>query len=324
MKVFHHIYRNLKDGVKNLYGGAVLFHEKKGATLASSSAFFAIITVVPFLLLTVRGIGYFLGNINQTQKYLFVLGGRFFPEVAPELLLTLQNIIRGPLFAGRHFTILNFLVLLVSLITFLNSIWMGIYFITEDKNILSVWRILKGFVIIAITFLMVMLLFLLPPFIIYVVKFLQTNVLTQFFYESFEFLRPILMMLLKINLKKSYWLNSSILHVSILIIYFTILYRWLFSWRIKLKEAFVAALAFSVSVFIGKSLFWIYIYYVRKSLMRNYGDLYTSVIGLVWIFYLMCFFFYGACVCHAYKLRREGALIKENSKKENSMTKELA
>jgi membrane protein len=304
MKAFHHLSRNIKDGFQNLYKGALLFHEKKGTTLASSSTFYALITAVPFLLLTVRAIGYFLGNINQTQKYLFVLGSRFFPSTAPELLLSIQKIIKGPLFAGKQLTMINVVILLISSITFLNSIWMGIYFITEDKTILSPWRILKGFVIIAFTFLMVMAIFIMPPVIIYVVKMIQTNLVTQFFYDTFEILRPSIIYIKKINLKKSYWLNSSILHVSILIIYFTILYRWLFSWKIKFKEAFVAALAFSVSVFLGKSLFWIYIYSVRGSMIRNYGDLYTSVIGLVWLFYLMCFFFYGACVCHVYLQRR--------------------
>ena len=305
MKVMHDIVRNTKDGVKILYKGARLFHDKKGTTLASSSTFYALITVVPFILLLVRGIGFFLGNINQTQKYLFILAGRFFPTTAPQLLLTIQGLIKGPLFAGSKFTILNFIFLAITTITFLNSIWMGIYFITEDKSILSVWRILKGFVIIGLTLIMLAALFLLPPAIIFVVKFIQTNALTQFFYETFDFLRPILIYIKKINLRKSYWLNSSILHISIIIVYFTVLYRWLFSWKIQLKEAFVAALAFSVSIFLGKSLFWIYFYYVRNSLMRNYGDLYTSVVGVIWLFYLMCFFFYGACVCHVYRERKE-------------------
>lgn len=307
MKLAHDLVRNSKDGARNLYKGALLFHDKKGTTLASSATFYALISVVPFMLLLVRGIGYFLGNVNQTQKYLFVLARRFFPEVAPQLLITLQGMIKGPLFAGTEFTVLNFFVLTVSAITFLNSIWMGIYFITEDKSILSIWRILKGFVIIGITLIMVMLLFLMPPLIIYIVKFIQTNIITQFFYENFDFLRPILTFVKKINLRKSYWLNSSTLHITILIIYFTILYRWLFSWKILLKEAFVAALAFSMSVFAGKSLFWIYMYYVRGGLMRNYGDLYTTVVGVIWLFYLMCFFFYGACVCHVYRERREAA-----------------
>ena len=295
------IIKFFKNSLMNLYRGAILFYNKKGTTLASSASFYALITVVPFALLMVRGIGYFLGNLDKTQKYVFLIGAKFFPEVAPELLIRLQLLIKGPLFAGTNFTLLNFLFLAVSTITFLNSIWMGIFFITDDKSILSPWRILKGFVIIGMTLVMLSLMFILPPAIIYIIKFMQTNVLTHFFYDNFEFLRPVVNFVLKIKLKKSYWLNSNILHISILIVYFTVLYRWLFSWKIHLHEAFVAAISFSLSVFLGKSIFWIYIYYVRTSLMRNYGDLYTSVMGVVWLFYLMCFFFYGACVCHIYK-----------------------
>lgn len=300
----------LKDGLTNLYRGAILFYKKKGTTLASSSSFYALITVVPFALLMVRGIGYFLGDLGKTQKYLFIIGSQFFPEVAPQLLMKLQMLIKGPLFAGTKFTLLNFFVLLISTITFLNSIWMGIFFITDDKSILNWWKILKGFVIIGITLLMLSLIFLLPPVIITIAKFLQTNYLTRFIWDNFEVLRPFLKFVLKINLKKSYWLNSNFLHITVLITYFTILYRWLFSWKIRLHEAFVAALAFSFSVFIGKSIFWVYFYYLRTSLMRNYGDLYTTVVGVIWLFYLMCFFFYGACVCHVYKERRELGLGK--------------
>lgn len=299
------IVQFFKESFTNLYRGAMLFYRKKGTTLASSTSFYALITVVPFALLLVRGIGYFLGNLDRTQKYLFVIGAQFFPDVAPQLLMKLQTLIKGPLFAGTNFTILNFFFLAVSAITFLNSIWMGIFFITDDKSILSPWRILKGLVIIGMTLIMFGLIFILPPVIIYVVRFAQTNYLTHFFYDNFDFLRPMINFVLKINLKKSYWLRSTTLHISVLVLYFTFLYRWLFSWKIHMKEAFVAAIAFSVSLFVGKSLFWVYIYYVRTGLMRNYGDLYTSVVGVIWIFYLMCFFFYGACICHVYKERRE-------------------
>ncbi len=298
-------FKFCKDALTNLYRGALLFYQKKGTTLASSSSFYALITVVPFALLMVRGIGYFLGNLDKTQKYIFLIGSQFFPEVAPQLLLRLQTLIKGPLFAGTNFTLLNFLFLVISTITFLNSIWMGIYFISEDKTHLSLWRILKGFVIIGMTLIMLAMIFILPPVIIYIIKFLQTNYLTKFLFDNFDFLRPVLSFFLKINLKKSYWLNSNMLHIAVLITYFTFLYRWLFSWKIHLHEAFVAAMAFSLSVFLGKSLFWVYFYYVRTSLMRNYGDLYTSVMGVIWLFYLMCFFFYGACICHAYQERRQ-------------------
>lgn len=294
---------------KILYRAGRLFLDKHGLTLASSTSFYAIITAVPFFLLIIRGIGYFLGSLSQTQKYVFMLGQRFFPEVAPQLLQKIQILIKGPLFAENHFTLLNFIFLLVSAITFINSIWMGIYFITEDKSILSFKKFLKGFVIIAITLVMLGMIFVIPPIIIFCIKFLQTNMLTEYFYDNFDFLRPTLNIVKGINLKKSYWLNSNILHISIVLFYFTLLYRWLFSWKIRLHEAFMAALTFSVSVFLGKYLFWIYIYYVRDGLMVNYGDLYTSMVGLIWILYLMCFFFYGACVCQVYYKKRFGEVL---------------
>lgn len=305
MKFIHDFGRNLKDGVKNLYKGALLFHDRRGTTLASSSSFYALITIIPFLLLMVRAIGLFLGNVSKTQKYLFVLGSHFFPKVAPELLITVQELIKGLLFSGTKFTLLNFCVLAISSMTFINSIWTGLYFITEDRTYLSFWRIFKGFVIIALTLLMMALVFILPPAIIYVIKFIQTNIVTQFFYENFDTFHPVIKFIKEINLRKSYWLNSSGLHIGILLAYFTVLYRWLFSARINWKEAFVASLAFSISIFFGKYLFGIYLFYVRSNLMKNYGDLYTTVAGVIWLLYLMCFFFYGACVCHAYRLRRD-------------------
>lgn len=293
------------DSFKNLYSAGKLFFNKKGMTLASSSSFYALITVVPFVLLMIRGIGFFLGNLARTQKYLFVLGARFFPEIAPDLLIKLQAMIKGPLFAESHFTLLNFFFLAVSTITFINSIWMGVYFITEDKKVLSMWRILKGFAIIGLTLLMIGLIFILPPIIIYLLKILQNNVLVQFLWDNFDFARPLLSTIMKINIKKSYWLNSDILHLSVILVYFSILYRWLFNFKISWKESFVASLAFSVSMFIGKYAFWLYLTFVRSGLIRNYGDFYTSVVGVIWLFYLMCFFFYGACVCSIYKDKRD-------------------
>ncbi len=293
------------DTLKVLVKGGKVFHQRKGMTLASSSSFYALITIVPFMLLMIRGIGFFLGSVNRSQKYLFSVGTKFFPEIAPDLMLKIQTMVKGPLFADTSFTALNFIFFAIATFTFINSLWMGVFFITEDRSVLSWWRILKAFAVLGITMLMMGMIFILPPIVIYTLKFVQTNFVTQFLWENIDILRPYLKYLMTVNVKKSYWLNSNFLHLSILLTYFTILYRWLFSWKISLRESFVAALAFSVSMFIGKYIFWIYIYYVRSGLMQSYGDLYTSVAGVIWVFYLMCFFFYGACICHVFKERRD-------------------
>lgn len=293
-EIFHVLFKALK-----------VFHQKRGTTLASSSTFYLLITVVPSLLLLIRGVGFFLGNLAQTQKYIFIIGSKFFPEVAPELLMKLQLMIKGPLFAGTKFTVINFFILGISAITFLNSIWSGLYIITEDKLAISWSRVLKGFVIIGITILAVLLLFILPPIIIYILKIVKDNFMMDFLYQTFDILRPFLKWVKTVDLRKTYWLRSSFLHSALVFAYFTILYQWLFNWKLKWREAILGASTFAFSVFMGKDLFWIYIYSVKKGMMSSYGELYSSILGLVWIFFLMCFFFYGACVCHVALKERE-------------------
>ncbi len=298
------VYSYLKKLIFTLIESGKVFHQKRGTTLASSSTFYFLITIIPSLLLLIRGVGFFLGNLSQTQKYIFLIGSRFFPEVAPELLIKLQSMIKGPLFAETKFTVINFFLLGISAITFLNSIWSGLYIITEDKTAISWSRILKGFVIIGITLVMVSLIFILPPVIIYFLKFFKNNFVTSFLFETFEIMRPFLTWVKTVDSRKAYWLRSSGLHSALVFIYFTILYRWLFNWKLRWTEAFVAASTFAFSVYVGKDLFWIYIYSVKKGLMQSYGELYSSVLGLVWIFFLMCFFFYGTCVCHVFLKKR--------------------
>lgn len=301
----NNITKKAKDTFWIYWKALKIFHEKRGTTLASSSTFYFLITVVPSLLLLIRGVGFFLGNLGRTQKYLFVIGSKFFPEVAPELLLKLQEMIKGPLFAGTKFTMINFAILGISAITFLNSIWSGLYIITEDKKAISWSRILKGFAIIGITILAVLLLFILPPIITTILKLVKNNFMMDFLYQTFDFMRPFLKWIKTIDVRKAYWLRSNFIHLPLVLVYFTLLYQWLFNWKLKWQEAFLGAFTFALSVFVGKDLFWIYIYSVKKGLISSYGELYSSILGLVWIFFLMCFFFFGACLCHVSLKERE-------------------
>ena len=65
-----------------------------------------------------------------------------------------------------------------------------------------------------------------------------------------------------------------------------------------MREAMLGAFTFVFFLIMGKSLFWIYFTNVRGALIQSYGDYYTIIVGLVWVFIVMCFFFYGACLCH--------------------------
>jgi len=274
-----------------------LFQEKRGTTIASSSTFYILLTIVPFCLLLIRVVGIVIGDINSTQVQIFKLLEKFFPDVAPEILLQIQTIVKGPLFAGGQFTILNFLILLVTSLSFFNSIWNGLFLITEDRNYLKFNKHLKGVFVIGVTILFLSFFFFLPSLYFYVGKFMTNNIVINYISETFPRLRGSSEYFSQVNFGFLYVIKSNFFHAVIFSFFFAFLYRWFFSWKLSLKQSFAGALVFSTLVILGKNIFWIYFIYVRESLMRNYGDYYTLIVGIVWLYMTMSFFYFGVCFC---------------------------
>jgi membrane protein len=170
--------------------------------------------------------------------------------------------------------------------------------ITEDKSYLSFWRNLKGIVIIGVTILLMVLSLSLPALFVFFVELAQENFIVNFIWDIAPALRPWIEYYQNYNLQQSFFLKSNVLHAILFISYFTFLYRWFFSWKVPLFNSLLAALTFVFSLLAGKNLFLLYVYYVRENLVRNYGDFYTAILALMWVYFVMCFFFFGACLCH--------------------------
>lgn len=274
-----------------------LFQEKRGTTLSSSSTFYILLTTVPFFLLIIRVIGLLLGDLESTQVKFFDLASKFLPDVAPEILLRIQNIVKGPLFAKGQFTILNFLILMASSLSFFNSIWNGLFLITEDKNYLNHSKHLKGLLVIGVTIVMLTILFFLPTLVFYIGKMMSHNTFVSYIELNFPNLYSKLFFITGGGFDLGFILSSNLFHFIIFASFFTFLYRWFFSWKLSFKQAFVGSFTFSCLIIAGKNLFWIYFMYVRETLLRNYGDYYTVIVAIIWLYLTMSFFYYGACVC---------------------------
>lgn len=278
-----------------------LFIQRRGANLAAASSFYVIITIVPLVLLMVRLIGFIIGDLGRGEEELFFYAANFFPQVAPDVLEKVRAMVSGPLFGDRKFTIINIGLLTLSSLSFFNSIWSGLYLITNDQSFLSFWRNLKGIIVIGVTIGLVSLSLTLPSLFLFVVNMAQNNFVVDFIWEYVPFLRPAVEYFQGYDIRQGFLVRTNILHAFIFIAYFTFLYRWFFSWRVPFFNSFLAAFTFVISLFAGKSLFFVYFTYVRDNLMRNYGDFYTAIVGLMWLYFVMCFFFFGACLCHAMK-----------------------
>lgn len=259
-----------------------LFKLKRGGMLASAASFYFLITIVPTLLLFIRLLGVVLGDPKQIEMGIFSVGQNLFPDIAPEILELIHNIVKRPALGLGNLTSFNTLILLLSSLSFFNAIWNGLFYITDDHSFLGQRKHLKGLFVIAISLLVLLVLFVIPQLVITIVSLLDGHSIP---------------LLKEIERGGLYIFRSNLFYATIFLAYFTFLYRWFFSWKIGLKESLIGATTFVVSLLAGKYLFSLYSFFVKDSFQFNYGSYYTLVIGVIWIYVVMCFFFYGACLC---------------------------
>lgn len=291
-------WSRVKKTLSYFYQAMQLFLERKGSNLAAASSFYVVICTIPLTLLVIRLLGLIIGDLGKGQEQIFFYAESFFPDIAPEVLSKIKSMVAGPLFGGASFTFINLIVLLIASLSFFNSIWSGLFLITEERSYLSFWRNLKGIAIIGVTILLMVLSLGLPALFIFFVELAQQNFVVNFLHEFAPVLRPWIEYYQNFDLKQSFFLTSNLLHAVLFVAYFTFLYRWFFSWKVPLFNSFLAALAFVFSLLAGKSLFLLYVYYVRDNLVRQYGDFYTAILALMWVYFVMCFFYFSACLCH--------------------------
>lgn len=89
----------------------------------------------------------------------------------------------------------------------------------------------------------------------------------------------------------SYWVMA-----MILLIYFTFILYFLLEKGIELKDAILGAIIFLLLFFASKFLFGFYLKNIRGTLIRNFGDFYTLVVAVLWMYYIMNSFFLSASI----------------------------
>ena len=280
-----------------------LFRQRRVMTLAAAASFYLILTTIPFFMLLVRTAGLFLGNVRETGHQILTMGGTLFPEKSNQILNLVEKIVEGPLFSGASFNLFNVFILIFSSLTFTNVIWNGLYLITEDEKHVSRWKYLKGLVIIFVTIVIFCVTLILPPLVQMLIELIENNPLVDYFQQKYPQGTSVVSFLESLKYGTDIIIRSNFLHASIFIFYFTFLYRWFFNWRISNAQAVVGTMTFVAAILFGKLLFYGYFVYLRSNLVASYGDYYTVVVALLWIFQVMCFFFFGACLCHVLQTR---------------------
>ncbi len=309
LKLLFHLY---SDAFK-------LFNRKKTTLLAASASFYVILTIVPFFLLLIRIAGSLIGSLAQVNKLIFKLGDEVFPNMGPEILLKAQEIIQGTLLANRQLTFINFVILIISSLSFFNAIWTGIFLISDDKTFLKWWKHLKGLGVIALTVVMLMIAFSFHPLLLIFIKSLQYNIMVDVLYEEVGASQFLIDYLRSIDLEKSVLFKENIFHFFIFLTYFTFIYRWFFNWKIGLKDSILSSVTFVALLLMGKNLFWVYFFYVRETMVSSYGDYYSFILAIIWIYLVMCFFFFGISLCVVLRDRKRKAKSLQEEKDEKAL-----
>lgn len=303
-----------------------LFYQKNALQLAAASAFYIVLAVVPFLLLLTRLIGVFIGDLDQVHQLVFTLGEEAFPEVEPEVLHRIKNIVKGPLLGGASFTFVNFIILSVSSLSFFNSIWAGLYELSQDKTLVSWIKHVKALVLLAVTVLIVLFLFSLQPALFLALKMVKNSSLINAIDANIPALKGFVFTVRSLSTQSFYWLRHPIFQFSLFVFYFALVYRWFFNWRLKKREAFIASATFVVLLFLGKVVFGLYFTYLRVRFIQSYGDYYTVLVGALWVYMILAFFYYGIClvICLIRKVELESpSQDGDNSSHDSSSDKSL-
>lgn len=284
-----------------LWQSIQVFYKRRGAHLAAASIFYLLLFVIPLLLLLVRFVGWILGDALLSPDSVLSLVFEMFPSDLPAVSSDLQRFLDGPLRGAREYTWFNFSLLFFAGLSFLGSLWSGLFFMSEDRTFLKSSKHIKGMILLFLGLLLMGLLFILPGALHTIARALQNNRLALFLYENVESLRPLLEWFRQDVPEFSFLTTSPLFYGPILILYFAFCYRTFFNFKIYWRESLMASSVFIISMIAGKSAFWMYFFLVRDRLISNYGNFYSLLVGIVWLYILMCFFFFGAAMCCVFR-----------------------
>ena len=78
--------------------------------------------------------------------------------------------------------------------------------------------------------------------------------------------------------------------------FFTFYYKWLTPIKVRFNDAFIASASFVMLFYLGKTFYWVYLKHFQVEMINNFGDFYTIVEAVIWIYFLACSFFFSATV----------------------------
>lgn len=273
-------FKLIAKATSRLLNGFFYFKKRKGELLAGAATFFSILSFCPVILLFISLTGHIFGDVNIARDYVLDVVNANFPSMAPWILDSIKKIVNSQLTGTGTFNGLNIFLLFYSCLGVISSMIFGLHYTskTESKG---------GFILEDFKSMSIGLIFTL-----FSVTLLVTSNKSLFF-ALFNLKSDYAVQIFDVLFKGNFL--ASVLSLG----FFTFFYKFSMDAKVETKDAFLGALSFVTCFIMGKSFHWIYMNVAKEGLTQTYGNFETIMISVLWVYFLMCSFYYGASVAYA-------------------------
>src|SRR5690606_15524849 len=154
------------------------------------------------------GIGFVFGDMSGALDKVFLVAESLFPKMTSEFLFTIKELVRTALFGSVKLTLINFVFLLIGSLSFVNSLWTGVYLLTMDRTFLSWRNYVRGVVLLGVSSLFVVALFLIPSMFVSLVNFIKNSFIVTSVLETLPMPREIFLDIAVFNIDRGFLLKS--------------------------------------------------------------------------------------------------------------------
>jgi membrane protein len=85
----------------------------------------------------------------------------------------------------------------------------------------------------------------------------------------------------------------------------TLYFKFITNKKIRYTDGLFGAVTTLVSVAVAKTFYWVYLHYMKAELVQSFGNFYTMIVAVLFIYFVMLSFFYGASVAYAPSYNRK-------------------
>ena len=270
------------------------FKLRNGEAVGGAVTFFILLSFCPIMLLMISLYGHVIGDNALAGTQVLASLKSMFPQISPWIMQSVEGVIKSQMKSGVGMNLMNIAVLTYACLGVSSAVNFGIDVIShQDPAGCFFWEDWKALWVGAVLSLFLVVLMLVSQEGL-VLPWLRAHAAVDF--KQSKFL-----------------LQSNVLQAVLSLVFFTLLYKFAPAIKVKFKDAMLGSLVFVTCFFVGKYGYQLlYLQDAKEDLAQSFGNFYTLVLAVLWVYYVLCSFFYGACIAYVhYKPEAESVLTVE-------------